>query len=154
MKTQSKIKVLFVCIHNSARSQMAEAFLNQIAGERFEAQSAGFEPGTLNPLAVEVMKVMGVDISANPTKSVFEFYKRLNLFDYVITVCDGANAERCPVFPGITKRIHWSFADPAGLEGDWKQRLTAAALIRDEIRSAVVSFIDECSRITGVHNEN
>jgi len=145
MTIQSKIKVLFVCIHNSARSQMAEAFLNQQAGERFEAHSAGFEPGTLNPLAVEVMKAVGVDISANPTKSVFEFYKNGDLFDYVITVCDGASAERCPVFPGITRRLHWSFADPAALEGDWKQRLTATSLIRNEIQDAVAAFIREYS---------
>lgn len=143
MTTQDKIKVLFVCIHNGARSQMAEAFLNQLAGDSFEAQSAGLEAGTLNPLAVEVMKAVGLDISANPTKSVFEFYKNGNLFDYVITVCDGASAVRCPVFPGITRRIHWSFADPAAVEGDWEQQLTTASLIRDEIRASVVSFIDE-----------
>lgn len=146
MATQRKIKVLFVCIHNSARSQMAEAFLNQIAGDRFEAQSAGLEPGTLNPLAVEVMKEVGVDISANRTNSVFDFFKNGSLFDYVITVCDGANAERCPVFPGVTIRVHWSFADPAAIEGEWEHRLAATRLIRDEIRDAVASFIHECSR--------
>jgi len=143
MATQRKIKVLFVCIHNSARSQMAEAFLNQIAGDRFEAQSAGLEPGTLNPLAVEVMKDLGVDISANRTNSVFDFFKNGSLFDYVITVCDGANAERCPVFPGVTSRVHWSFADPAAIEGEWEHRLAATRLIRDEIRSSVISFINQ-----------
>lgn len=141
MATQRKIKVLFVCIHNSARSQMAEAFINQLAGDRFEAQSAGFEPGTLNPLAVEVMKEVGMDISGNQTKSVFDFFKNGSLFDYVVTVCDGANAERCPIFPGITKRIHWSFADPAVLGGEWEQMLAATRLIRDEIKASVVSFI-------------
>ena len=143
MATQRKIKVLFVCIHNSARSQMAEAFLNQIAGDRFEAQSAGLEPGTLNPLAVEVMKEVGVDISANRTNSVFDFFKNGNLFDYVITVCDGANAERCPVFPGVTSRVYWSFADPAAIDGDWEHRLAETRLIRDEIRTSVISFISE-----------
>jgi len=145
MTTQNKIKVLFVCIHNSARSQMAEAFLNRLAGVRFEAQSAGLEPGTLNPLAVEVMKAVGIDISTNLTKSVFDLYKNGSLFDYVITVCDGANAERCPVFPGITKRIQWSFADPANLEGELEQQLDATCQIRDEIRATVVSFIQELS---------
>ncbi|MBW4053837.1 MAG: arsenate reductase ArsC [Proteobacteria bacterium] len=140
---QKIIKVLFVCVHNSARSQMAEAFLNQLAGDRFEAQSAGLEPGTLNPLAVEVMKAAGIDISANRTKSVFDFFKKGNLFDYVITVCDGANAERCPVFPGVTKRVQWSFADPAALGGEWEQRVAATGLIRDEIKAAVVAFITE-----------
>jgi arsenate reductase (thioredoxin) len=138
-----KIKVLFVCVHNSARSQMAEAFLNQLAGDRFDAQSAGLEPGTLNLLAVEVMKLAGVDISANLTKSAFDFYKNGILFDYVVTVCDSANSERCPVFPGITKRIQWSFADPAALKGEWELKLAATGLIRDEIRAAVVSFINE-----------
>ena len=142
---QNRIKVLFVCIHNSARSQMAEAFLNQLAGDRFEAQSAGLEPGIINPLAAEVMKAVGIDISTNLTKSAFDFYKNGSLFNYVITVCDGANAERCPVFPGITKRIQWSFADPANLEGEREQQLDAACQIRDEIRAAVVSFIQELS---------
>jgi arsenate reductase len=145
MSTPRKLKVLFVCIHNSARSQMAEAFLNQIAGDGFDAQSAGLEPGTLNPLAVEVMKEVGIDISSNRTNSVFDFFKNGSLFDYVITVCDGANAERCPVFPGVTLRVHWSFADPAAVEGEWEHRLVATRLIRDEIRSSVISFINKCS---------
>ena len=143
MTTPRKIKVLFVCIHNSARSQMAEAFLNTLAGDRFEAQSAGFEPGTLSPLAVEVMREAGVDIAANRTKSVFDFFKNGSLFDYVVTVCDGASAEKCPIFPGVTKRIHWSFADPAAFNGEWEQRLETTRLIRDEIKAAVVSFIRE-----------
>ncbi len=145
MATQRKIRVLFVCVHNSARSQMAEAFLNQLAGDRFEAQSAGLEPGTLNPLAVAVMKEVGADISANRTKSVFDFFRSGSLFDYVVTVCDGANAERCPIFPGVTKRLHWSFADPAALAGEWEQMVGATRLIRDEIRAAVTSFIRDYS---------
>ncbi len=145
MATQRKIRVLFVCVHNSARSQMAEAFLNQLAGDRFEAQSAGLEPGTLNPLAVAVMKEVGADISANRTKSVFDFFRSGSLFDYVVTVCDGANAERCPIFPGVTKRLHWSFADPAALAGEWEQMVGATRLIRDEIRAAVASFIRDYS---------
>ncbi len=145
MATQRKIRVLFVCVHNSARSQMAEAFLNQLAGDRFEAQSAGLEPGTLNPMAVEVMKEVGADISANRTKSVFDFFRSGSLFDYVVTVCDGANAERCPIFPGVTKRLHWSFADPAALAGEWEQMVGATRLIRDEIRAAVTAFIRDYS---------
>ena len=135
------IKVLFVCVHNGARSQMAEAFLTQLAGSRFEAKSAGLEPGTLNPLAVEVMKEVGIDIADNRTKSAFDLYKNGSLFDYVVTVCDGANAERCPVFPGVTKRIQWSFADPATIEEEWEHKLNKTRQIRDEIRAAVVSFI-------------
>src|SRR5580692_12025843 len=93
-----KKKVLFVCIHNSARSQMAEAFLNHVCGEEFEAHSAGLEPGRLNPIVVEAMGEIGIDISANQTKSVSEMLKSGRKFDFVITVCDEASAERCPVF--------------------------------------------------------
>lgn len=104
-----KAKVLFICIHNSARSQMAETFLNQICGEQFEASSAGLEPGKLNPIVVEAMKEIGVDISANQTKAVFDIFKSGKMFHYVVTVCDETSAERCPVFPGVTRRLHWSF---------------------------------------------
>lgn len=136
-----KIKVLFVCIHNSARSQIAEALLKYIGGDRFEVFSAGLEPGALNPLAVEVMHEVGIDISTNQPKSVFDYFKRGELFDYVITVCDGASAEKCPVFPGITTRLHWSFEDPAALEGDHETRLASARNIRDEIQTAVEVFV-------------
>jgi arsenate reductase (thioredoxin) len=140
-----KDKVLFVCVHNSARSQMAEAFLNQIADDRFEASSAGLEPGVLNPLAVEVMQEMGIDISGNQTKDVFDLFKKGELYSFVITVCDGANAERCPVFPGIVSRLHWSFDDPAALQGSDEERLEAAREIRDQIRTSVLRFIMEYS---------
>jgi arsenate reductase len=122
---------------------MAEALLNQLAGDRFEARSAGLEPGTLNHLAIEVMREIGIDISTNQTKEVFDIFKNGTIFKYVITVCDEASAERCPIFPGITRRIHWSFADPASLEGTHEKKLEATRLIRDEIRTAVVSFINE-----------
>src|SRR5436190_879266 len=102
-----KQKVLFVCIHNSARSQMAEAFLNQTCGEQFSAQSAGIEPGKLNPVVVEVMREVGIDMSRNETKSVENLIQSGAHFDYVITVCDETSAERCPVFPGKTQRLHW-----------------------------------------------
>lgn len=91
-----KRKVLFVCIHNSARSQMAEAFLNGLGGELFEAQSAGFEPGKMNPLVVEAMAEIGYDLSKNETNSVFEFFKDGKRFNYVVTVCDEGAAQRCP----------------------------------------------------------
>jgi arsenate reductase len=110
----AKIKVLFVCVHNSARGQMAEAFLNQLACDKFNAESAGLEPGNLNPLAGEAMKEVDIDISKkNQTKSVFDFFKQGRLYHFVITVCDAASSERCPIFPGLTKRLGWSFEDPA-----------------------------------------
>ncbi len=136
-----KKKVLFVCIHNSARSQMAEAFLNSIAGDRFEAESAGLEVGALNPLAVEAMKEIGIDISGNKPKSVFDFVKQGKLFHYVITVCDDASGSRCPVFPGYAKRVHWSFPDPAAVEGSREERLKRIREIRDQIRANIEAWI-------------
>jgi len=138
-----KIPVLFVCVHNSARSQMAEAFLNRIAGDRFAAESAGLEPGTLNPLVVEVMAEVGIDISGNATKSVFDFLKQGRHFAYVITVCDEAAAERCPIFPGVFKTIRWSFADPSSFEGTHEEKLARTREVRDQIRAAVERFAAE-----------
>lgn len=143
----SKLKVLFVCVHNSARSQMAEAFLNTLAGDRYQAESAGMEPGALNSLAVEVMKEAGIDISHNKTKSVFEKYKNGELFSYVITVCDEASAEMCPIFPGIrTETIHWSFEDPASFTGTPEEKLERARGLRDAIKEKVQKFIEETGR--------
>ena len=136
-----KIKVLFVCIHNSARSQMAEALLNHLAGDRFDATSAGLEKGRLNPLAVKVMAEMGIDISQNPTRDVFEFYKNSHLFNYVITVCDAANSERCPIFPGVSHTLHWSFEDPSSFGGTEEEKLARTRMVREEIRIAVEQFI-------------
>src|SRR3989338_5278842 len=117
-----KKKVLFVCIHNSARSQMAEAFLNQMAPERFEAQSAGIEPGKLNPIVVAAMKEISIDISSKKTTAVTDLINERRTYDYIITVCDEASAERCPVFPGSGQRIHWGFTDPSKFEGTYEQK--------------------------------
>lgn len=136
-----KKKVLFVCIHNSARSQMAEAFLNLLGKDRFQAESAGLEPGTLNPLVVEVMREIGIDISRKQPRGVFDLFKQGRLFNYVITVCDEASAERCPIFPGVVKRHHWSFRDPAQLSGTYAERILQTRLIRDEIKAKVEQFI-------------
>jgi len=138
-----KQKVLFICVHNSARSQMAEAFLNEICGDYFEAHSAGLEPGTLNPLAVEAMREIGMDISQNQTQSVFDVFKSGELFAYVITVCDESSAECCPIFPGVTKRLHWSFPDPAALAGTRDERLAGTRKIRDQIRAHIEMWCDE-----------
>ena len=112
-----KIKVLFLCIHNSARSQMAEAYLKDMAGNDFDVESAGLEAGTLNPLAVEVMKEDGIDISQNQTKEAFDLIKQGKMFFYVITVCDAKSSDRCPVFPGMHKKFNWDF-DEEELEED------------------------------------
>ena len=139
----SKTKVLFVCVHNSARSQMAEAYLNQLSGDSFEAESAGLEPGTLNPIVVEVMKEEGIDISDNKTKSVFDFFKQGRMFSYAITVCDESAAEGCPVFPGVCKRLHWSFKDPSSLKGTHQEKLEATRIIRDQIKSQIEEWLSE-----------
>lgn len=139
----SKYKILFVCIHNSARSQMAEAFLNQLGAGRFIAESAGIEPGKLNPNVVAVMAEMGIDISHNRTKGVFEFLDKGANYQAVITVCDAASAEKCPVFPGAVQRIAWSFADPSGLIGTAESILEQTREVRDAIRQKVVQFIED-----------
>ncbi|HEV2330155.1 MAG TPA: arsenate reductase ArsC [Verrucomicrobiae bacterium] len=142
-----KSKVLFVCIQNSARSQMAEAFLNQICSEQIEAHSAGLEQGNLNPVVVEAMQEAGIDISQNKTKSVSEMLKWGQMFEYVITVCDETSAERCPVFPGITKRLHWGFPDPSAIQGTHEQKLERTRQIREMIKSRVEKW---CGEVCGV----
>lgn len=136
-----KIKVLFVCIHNSARSQMAEAFLKLLGGDRFEVESAGIEPGNLNPLVVKSLQEIGIDISGNHTKDVFEFIKKGTLFNYVITVCDETSAERCPIVPGHSQRLHWGFPDPSTLTGTDEEKLQAIRIIRDDIKTTVANWI-------------
>jgi arsenate reductase len=132
-----KKRVLFICGHNSGRSQMAEAFLNEIAGDRIHVESAGLEPKPVNSLVVEVMQEIGFDLSKAKSDSVFEFFKEGRLYDYVITVCDETAAGQCPVFPGITKRLHWPFMDPETLTGNHEEKLAALREIREQIRQKV-----------------
>ena len=139
------IKILFLCIHNSARSQMAEAYLKNFGGERFLAESAGLEPGKLNPLAIEVMKEDGIDISKNPTKDVFEMHKQGKLFHYVVTVCDPKASESCPIFPGMQKKINWSFDDPSKFTGTQEEKLEQTRAVRDKIKKAVQELVNEFS---------
>lgn len=137
----SETKVLFLCVHNSARSQMAEAWLNNLAGDRFQAESAGFKPGKLNPLVIEVMKEVGIDISNNLVNDVFTFFKEGRFYSYVITVCDESDAEGCPIFPGMAKRLHWSFKDPSKFEGSNEEKLAQTRIVRDTIKEQIESFI-------------
>ncbi len=132
-----KPTILFVCIHNSARSQMAEAFVNRHFGDRFEAHSAGLEPGKLNPIVVAAMREKGIDISGNATKSVDDMLRSGRNFTWVVTVCDEASAERCPVFPGAAKRLHWGFPDPSAAHGDAHEKLAQTRAIRDRIEDTV-----------------
>ena len=119
---------------------MAEAFANARFSDRLIAESAGLEAGTLNPLAVEAMRERGIDISKKETRRVFDLFTAGRLFDYVVTVCDESNAERCPVFPGVTKRLHWSLPDPASLVGTHDERLAETRKIRDSIERCVTQW--------------
>jgi len=140
-RMNKKINVLFVCVHNSARSQMAEAFLQKYGGDRFEVESAGLEPGQLNPLAVDVMKEAEIDISQNKTKSVFDLYKQNKLYGYVITVCDESQSERCPIFPGVAEKLHWSFADPSAFTGSREEKLKKTRQVRDQIEAKIKDWL-------------
>ena len=140
-------KILFVCIHNSARSQMAEVFLNQLGGNALIADSAGLEPGKLNPNVIKVMKEAGIDTSKNETKSVFDLFKQGKLYQAVITVCDAASAESCPIFPGVVKRMGWSFPDPSSFTGTPEEILEKTRKVRDEIKETVAAFIEEAKHL-------
>jgi arsenate reductase len=147
----NKKRVLFVCDHNSARSQMAEAFLKQLAGDRVKVASAGLDPGVLNPLVVQVMKEIGIDISRHTTASVFDLYKRGNLYSHVITVCDAAQAEKCPIFPGVSQRLHWSFQDPSQFQGTEEEKLNQTRLVRDEIKGKIEEWLTGLNEIPVIH---
>jgi arsenate reductase len=145
--------VLFLCIHNSARSQMAAAFLRRAGGDRFEVESAGLEPGRLNPLAVEAMRRAGIDIGESPTQSVFELFKQGRRFHYVISVCDEASAERCPIFPGMMERLNWSFPDPSAFTGSDEERLRQTIAVRDQISARIEEWLGElAARPAGRHH--
>jgi arsenate reductase len=142
-----KEKVLFICVHNSARSQMAEEYLRKFASERFEVESAGLEPGTINPLVAEVLQEEGIDITGKKTNSVFEFFKEGRRYRYVITVCSKEASERCPVFPGIgpIQRLHWPFDDPSQVKGTRDEKLDRVRAIRDQIKDKILGFLRERS---------
>ncbi len=133
-----KKRVLFICTHNSARSQMAEGLLRHLAGDRFEAFSAGTEATQVRPLAIKVMGELGIDISGQQSKTLDRYLKAP--FDMVITVCDTA-AEACPIFPGAVQRRHWSFEDPSKATGSDAEQLAVYRCVRDEIRSQIESEV-------------
>lgn len=134
----SKESVLFICTHNSARSQMAEGLLRHLAGDRFEVESAGTEATHVRPLAIESMKELGIDISGQTSKTIASLGDRN--FEWAITVCDNAK-EACPMFPGSTRRLHWSFDDPSAATGSAEERLAVFRRVRDEIRERIEEFL-------------
>lgn len=122
---------------------MAEAFLKILGGERFQVESAGLEPGSINPLAVEVMKEIGIDISHNTTKSVFDLYIKDKLFRYVIAVCYESVLQQCPLFPGFANRLSWTLEDPSSFTGTYEEQLDKTRKVRDQIKQKVKDFILE-----------
>lgn len=134
MEQAARKRVIFICTHNSARSQMAEGWLRELAGDRYEVHSAGTEATAVRPEAAAVMQEAGVDISSHTSKTLDEYIGQR--FDYVITVCDQA-AEACPVFPGGGQRLHWSFSDPSAAGGTGQERMEVFRAVRDSIRRRI-----------------
>jgi arsenate reductase len=144
MVLMSKQRILFLCTGNSARSQMAEAFLRKYGGEHFEAHSAGLEPKGLNPLTIKVMDEIGIDVSGQSSKGVNSYLGKM-LFQYLITVCDDAD-KNCPtVWPGVNTRMHWSFQDPAHFEGSEEEKLAKFREVRDLIEKKIKAWLAEQS---------
>lgn len=141
-----RTSVLFVCIHNSARSQMAEAFVNARCAGKVRAYSAGLERGTINGTVVRAMAEIGYDLSANPTKSVDDPVVREREYDYVVTVCDEASAEACPIYPTTGTRAHWSFPDPSSFSGSAEERLRRTREVRDAIAARIEAW---CAEVCG-----
>ncbi len=139
------IRVLFVCLHNSARSQVAEELLRKEMGDSVLVESAGLEPGTLNPTVVELLLEEGIDISEKPTRSVFDLVRKGRTYTFVITVCEESASERCPIFPGIVQRRHWSFPDPSGFSGSNRKEQTRVIL--EMIRITIKEFAAELRRL-------
>ena len=134
-------RVLFVCTHNSARSQMAEAYLRKLGGNAFEVESAGIEAGKLNPYVVRALQEEGIDISGKQTHGIFDFFKQGRSYNYVVTVCSKEAADQCPIFPGRSTRLQWFFPDPSTFTGADKEIMSQVREVRDAIREKVKSFI-------------
>ncbi len=137
-----KIKVLFVCVHNSFRSQIAESLLNHKYGDRFRAESAGLRTTQIDPLAIEVMKSYGLDISSNSVNNVSDFFNEGKEYSYIITVCDRDVEDDCPIFPGVHQRIIWKFEDPETYSGTTEEKLEKAADLRDRIEKKIDMFAE------------
>ena len=134
-------RILFVCIHNSGRSQMADAFLNQLGGPEFVAESAGVAPRPINPDVVRVMQEIGYDLSDAQSDNIVDFFRQGRLYEQVIYVCERGTEQDCPVFPGVRQTLHWPYPDPAALAGDEAERLEALREIRDRIRERVEEWL-------------
>ena len=137
-----KKKILFVCIHNSIRSQIAEALLNHVAGDIYTVSSAGIEmENAMNPFVIESLRQIGIDHSRGAPKDVFKLYQSGHTFHYVITLCDEVHAEKCPVFPGVTHRLYWNFEDLSRFSGSDEELLEKISILRDHIKANVEDFV-------------
>jgi arsenate reductase len=136
------VNVLCLCVHNSARSQMAEAYFRRFASDLVTVESAGLEPGVLNPLVVRALAEDGIDIAGKRTQDVFSLYKAGRTYRYVVTVCSREAAERCPIFPGRSEQLHWPFPDPSTFAGSDEEKLAKVREVRDAIRARVKEFVD------------
>ena len=135
-----KRSILVICVHNSSRSQMAEEYIRNRCGDCFDVESAGIEPGNLNPRVVTVLAEEGIDISGKKTRSVFDLHAQGKTFDYVIAVCSKEAQDKCPVFPGKVERLHWPFDDPSAATGTEEEILTETRRIRNHIKEKVEEF--------------
>lgn len=137
------ISVLCLCVHNSARSQIAEAYFNKFGADLFLAESAGLEPGLLNPYVIRALQEEGIDISGKKTQDVLELYKAGRTYQYVVTVCSKEAADRCPIFPGMSHTLHWPFPDPSTFRGNDHAVMAQVRDVRDAIREKVREFVSE-----------
>jgi len=137
----SKNDALFICVHNSARSQMAEAYVRLLSNGEIQVESAGFEPTAINPLVIDAMKEEGIDLTNKKTQSVFDLFKQGKAYRFVITVCDESEGGQCPIFPGVTHRLHLPFPDPATLTGTYEEKLAKVRDIRDGIKRLMQDFV-------------
>jgi len=144
--SDKKIKVLFVCVHNSARSQMAEEYLRRVGKELFEVESAGFEPTSVNPLVIAAMEEDGFDLSTKKTQAVWNLFREGKYYNYVITVCDRTHEKECPIFPKPFVQLKWSFPDPESFFGTDSEKMEQIRALRDDIRTRIEQFVEEITR--------
>jgi len=137
------LRVLFICEHNSARSQMAEAYLQNLGGDVFEVESCGIEAGSINPMVIEVMEEKGYDLRGKTTRTALNLVQQGKSYDIIVTVCSRKASEQCPIFPGKALRMNWPFEDPAKAEGDRETKLESIREIRDRIEEKVREIIAE-----------
>ena len=143
------VSILCLCVHNSARSQMAEAYFRKLGGDIFEVESAGLEPGKLNPFVVRALREDGIDISGKKTQDVFALFTAGRTYRWVITVCSREAAERCPIFPGLSEKLHWPFPDPSTFTGTDDEIMARVRDVRDAIREKVRGFVESVRAASG-----